>query len=88
MTGITVVSNQPVLDQDSTLAGPSNLFLDNFFVQTSGSNAGDMGTYEGGPQIVSGSVGWSGAYFTIVSPLFYSDGTGARPPSRPRPAPA
>jgi autotransporter-associated beta strand protein len=76
VTGVTVVSNQPVLDQDGVTPGPDNLFLDNFFIQTSGSNDGDMGTYEGGPQIVGGSVGWSGAYFTIVSPLFYSDGTG------------
>ncbi len=76
VTGVTVVSNQPVLDQDNTLAGPNNLFLDNFLIQSGGSNAGDMGTYEGSPQIAYGSVGWSNAYFTIVSPLFYSDGTG------------
>jgi hypothetical protein len=75
-TSITEVSNQPVLDQDNVTAGPNNLFLDNFFIQTSGSNAGDMGTYEGGPQIVGPSAPWSNASFTIVSPLYYSDGTG------------
>ncbi len=69
-------SNQPILDQDGVTPGPNNLFLDNFFIQTSGSNAGDMGTYEGGPQIVGPSSPWSNASFTIVSPLYYSDGTG------------
>jgi hypothetical protein len=75
-TSITVVSNQPVLDQDNVTAGPSNLFLDTFFLQTGGTNAGQIGTYEGGPQIVGSAPPWSNASFTIVSPLYYSDGTG------------
>ncbi len=76
-TSITEVSNQPVLDQDNVTAGPNNLFLDTFFVQDSGPNTGHIGTYEGGPQIVGPSIPWSNAYFTVLSPLYYSDGTGA-----------
>ena len=76
-TSVTEVSNQPVLDQDNSVSGPNNLFLDTFFVQDSPEiNAGQIGTYEGGPQIVGPSLPWSNAYFTVLSPLYYSDGTG------------
>ncbi|MGO9110927.1 MAG: PEP-CTERM sorting domain-containing protein [Thermoguttaceae bacterium] len=76
-TSIAEVSNQPVLDQDNATAGPNNLFLDTFFIQTSGPNTGGLGTFEGGPQIVGSSAHWANAYFTVLSPLYYSDGTGA-----------
>ena len=59
------------------VSGPENLFLDTFFVQDPPEiNAGQIGTYEGGPQIVGPSLPWSNAYFTVLSPLYYSDGTG------------
>ncbi|MGA2259222.1 MAG: hypothetical protein ABSG53_31500 [Thermoguttaceae bacterium] len=79
-TSVTAVSNQPVLDQDGATPEPNNwfpLFLDTFFIQTSGPNAGGLGTFEGGPQIVGPSPPWANAYFTVLSPLYYSDGTGA-----------
>ncbi len=78
-TSVTAASNQPVLDQDTDPNdpnGPDNLFLDTFFIQTGGSNSGGQGTFEGGPQIVGPAPPWTNAYFTVLSPLYYSDGTG------------
>jgi len=76
-TSITISSNQPYLDQDGVTAGPNNLFLDNFFIQTSGSNSGWMGTDEGGPQIVGSSPPWANATISLASPLYFSDGSGS-----------
>src|SRR5208282_4586629 len=46
-TALAEQSNQQVLDQDNVTAGPNKLFLDTFFVQDSGPNVGQIGTYEG-----------------------------------------
>ncbi len=69
----TAASAQPVLDQDGLTPGPSNLFLD-AFAQTPNPD-GSLGTYEGFTQTAGAWLPYT-ATFNIVSPLFYSDGTG------------
>ena len=69
----TAASAQPVLDQDGATPGPDNLFLD-AFAQTPNPD-GSLGTYEGFAQTAGPWLPYT-ATFNIVSPLYYSDGTG------------
>ncbi|HTU26847.1 MAG TPA: hypothetical protein VMF30_15670 [Pirellulales bacterium] len=69
----TAASAQPVLDQDGATPGPANLFLD-AFAQTPNAD-GSLGTYEGFAQ-TAGPWPLYTATFNILSPLYYSDGTG------------
>ena len=68
----TAASAQPVLDGDGT-PGPANLFLD-AFGQTPNDD-GSLGTYEGFAQTAGPWLPYT-ASFNILSPLYFSDGTG------------
>lgn len=88
-TGFALVSNQPVLDNtDGPVPAPANwnIFTDAFnssaTVDPNGISGGaaSYGTYEGFVQQVAGPNGaWTikSATFNIVSPLYYSNGTGS-----------
>ena len=82
-TAFTIVSNQPVLDDDGTnpAPGPGNQFLDAF----SGTpNAdGSYGTLEGFAQTSGPFPPFTSASFNIISPLYFSDGTGPAVPASP-----
>ena len=69
----TAASAQPVLDQDGPTPGPANLFLD-AFAQTPNPD-GSLGTYEGFTQTAGPWLPYT-ASFNIISPLYFSDGTG------------
>jgi hypothetical protein len=82
-TSLAVLSDQPVLDNEmvNPTPGPYNVFTDEF---GSGASIGNGGasyysTVEGFVALVPGSQGVPGiasATFDIISPLYYSDGTG------------
>ena len=71
----SITSAQPVLDQDGATAGPANLFLDAFSQTPNGD--GSLATYEGFAQTSGPFPPYSSASFNIISPLYFSDGTGA-----------
>jgi hypothetical protein len=75
-----VASAQPVLDNDPTnpTRGPNNLFLDQFDGTPNGD--GSYPTLEGFAQ-TSGPFPFTSATFNVVSPLFFSDGTGPAVPA-------
>ena len=89
-SSLTIVSAQPVLDladpSDPSnapfpTAGPSNLFLDQF-----GGDPNLDGSYptdEGFAQTAGPFPPYSGATFNILSPLYFSDGTGPAVPASP-----
>ncbi len=71
----SITSAQPVLDNTgSPAAGPSNLFLDAF--DATPNSDGSYGTYEGFAQTAGSFPPYANATFNIVSPLYFSDGTG------------
>ena len=74
-----IFSNQPVLDQDQITPGPSNLFLDAFSNTPNGD--GSYGTYEGSGQVNGPQPTILSATFHILSPLYFSNGTGPAVPA-------
>ncbi len=82
-TSFSIVSAQPILDNDPNIPtpGPNNLFLDQF---DGAANAdGSYSTDEGFAAIVGPQPGHSTATFHILSPLYFSDGTGPATPASP-----
>lgn len=87
-TALTINSDQPVLDneggppagQPNPKPGPYNIFTDEFSNVPSVGNGGGSyyETYEGFVDMAAGpgSYGIRSATFNILSPLYYSDGTG------------
>ena len=75
-TSFSIVSAQPVLDNDpnNPTPGPNNLFLDQFDGTANGD--GSFGTDEGFAAIVGPQPAHSAATFHILSPLYFSDGSG------------
>ncbi|HEV3415467.1 MAG TPA: hypothetical protein VG056_01580 [Pirellulales bacterium] len=80
-TSFSVVSAQPVLDNDpnNPTPGPNNLFLDQF--GGTPNSDGSFSTDEGFAAIVGPQPGHSAATFQILSPLYFSDGTGPAVPA-------
>jgi len=80
-TSFIIVSNQPVLDDDPTnpTPGPGNLFLDAF--SGTPNPDGSYGTFEGFAQTSGPFPPYTSASFNIISPLYFSDGTGAAVPA-------
>jgi hypothetical protein len=72
----SVFSNQPVLDfdPDNPTPGPHNLFLDQFGATPNGD--GSYGTFEGFAQVNGPQPTILSATFHVLSPLYFSDGTG------------
>jgi hypothetical protein len=79
----SVASAQPVLDNDpnNPTPGPNNLFLDQFNGTPNGD--GSFPTDEGFAAIVGPQPAHSAATFHILSPLYFSDGTGPAVPASP-----
>jgi hypothetical protein len=82
-TSFTVFSAQPVLDNDPSnpTPGPNNLFLDQF--DGTPNADGSYGTDEGFTAIVGPQPAHSAATFQILSPLFFSNGSGPAVPASP-----
>ena len=82
-TSFSVFSAQPVLDNDPSnpTPGPNNLFLDQF--RGTPNADGSYGTDEGFTAIVGPQPAHSAATFHILSPLFFSDGSGPAVPASP-----
>ena len=78
-TSFTIASESPFLDQDQLTAGPGNLFLDAF--DGTANVDGSYPTDEGFATIVGPQPPHSAATFHILSPLYFSDGTGAAVPA-------
>jgi hypothetical protein len=80
-TSFTIASEQPFLDQDQIAPGANNLFLDAF--DGTPNADGSYATVEGFAAIVGPQPAHSAATFHILSPLYYSDGTGPAAPAAP-----
>ncbi|HEV2969475.1 MAG TPA: hypothetical protein VGY55_05740 [Pirellulales bacterium] len=80
-TSFSIVSAQPVLDNDpnNPTPGPNNLFLDQF--NGTANSDGSYPTDEGFAAIVGPQPAHSAATFHILSPLYFSDGTGPAAPA-------
>jgi hypothetical protein len=80
-TAFIVASAQPVLDNDpvNPTPGPGNLFLDQFDSTPNGD--GSYGTDEGFAQTSGPFPFYTSASFNIISPLYFSDGTGSAVPA-------
>ena len=80
-TAFIAASAQPVLDNDpvNPAPGPGNLFLDQFDGTPNGD--GSYGTDEGFAQTSGPFPFYTSASFNIVSPLYFSDGTGPAVPA-------
>ena len=76
-----IASAQPVLDDDpdNPTPGPGNLFLDAFNGTPNGD--GSYGTYEGFAQTSGPFPFYTSTTFNIISPLYFSDGTGPAVPA-------
>ena len=80
-TAFSIASAQPVLDNDlvNPTPGPSNLFLDQFDGPPNAD--GSYPTDEGFTQTAGPFPFYTSVSFNIISPLYFSDGTGAAVPA-------
>ena len=80
-TAFTIASESAFLDQDQIAPGAGNLFLDAF--DGTPNADGSYSTVEGFAAIVGPQPPHSAATFSILSPLYFSDGTGPAVPASP-----